>query len=67
MKTTTPMTTTLFEEWKRKKMMEKEAQLAAKQAERAKNDRMRYCIVIGMNSLIASMQIDMSVYYEDNL
>lgn len=38
------MTTTLFEEWKRKKMMEKEAQLAAKQAERAKNDRMRYCI-----------------------
>jgi hypothetical protein len=40
-KTSTPMTTALFEEWKKKKMLEKEAQLAAKQAERVKNDRMR--------------------------
>lgn len=38
--TTTPMTTELFLQWKNKKVEEKEAGLAALQAERAKNDRM---------------------------
>ncbi|ONK67849.1 uncharacterized protein A4U43_C05F4420 [Asparagus officinalis] len=38
--TTTPMTPELFYQWKKKKMEEREAGLAAKQAERAKNDRM---------------------------
>ncbi|OMO81060.1 hypothetical protein COLO4_23774 [Corchorus olitorius] len=36
----TPMTTELFMQWKKKKVDEREASLAAKQAERAKNDRM---------------------------
>ncbi|KAK9059773.1 hypothetical protein SSX86_020480 [Deinandra increscens subsp. villosa] len=39
-KTTTPMTTDLFMSWKKKKLDEKEAGLAAQRAERAKNDRM---------------------------
>ncbi|KAI3734810.1 hypothetical protein L6452_14289 [Arctium lappa] len=39
-KTTTPMTTDLFMDWKKKKMDEKEAGLAAQRADRAKNDRM---------------------------
>ncbi|GKA05189.1 zinc finger CCCH domain-containing protein 11-like protein [Tanacetum coccineum] len=39
-KTTTPMTTDLFLEWKRKKMEARDAGLAAQRAERAKNDRM---------------------------
>ncbi|KAI3751407.1 hypothetical protein L2E82_22493 [Cichorium intybus] len=39
-KTTTPMTTELFMEWKRKKVEERDAGLAAQRAERAKNDRM---------------------------
>ncbi|KAJ0987699.1 hypothetical protein J5N97_006055 [Dioscorea zingiberensis] len=38
--TTTPMTPELFMQWKKKKMEEREAGLAAKQAERANNDRM---------------------------
>ncbi|ONK62404.1 uncharacterized protein A4U43_C07F3520 [Asparagus officinalis] len=38
--TTTPMTPELFYQWKKKKMEERDAGLAAKQAERAKNDRM---------------------------
>lgn len=38
----TPMTTELFFEWKRKRTEEIEAGLAAQRAERAKNDRMRY-------------------------
>ncbi|KAF3433827.1 hypothetical protein FNV43_RR24930 [Rhamnella rubrinervis] len=38
--TTTPMTTELFFQWKKKKMEERDAGLAAQQAERAKNDRM---------------------------
>ncbi|KAM0953251.1 putative transcription factor C3H family [Dioscorea sansibarensis] len=38
--TTTPMTPELFMQWKKKKMDEREAGLAAMQAERAKNDRM---------------------------
>lgn len=42
MKTTTPMSTELFLQWKKKKVDEREASLAAQQAERAKNDRMRY-------------------------
>jgi len=35
------MTPALFMEWKRKKIAERDAGLAASQAERAKNDRMR--------------------------
>lgn len=38
--TTTPMTPELFYQWKKKRMDEREAGIAAKQAERAKNDRM---------------------------
>ncbi|KAK9123770.1 hypothetical protein Sjap_013372 [Stephania japonica] len=38
--TSTMMTTDLFMQWKKKKMEEKEAGLAAQRAERAKNDRM---------------------------
>ncbi|KAL9270409.1 Zinc finger CCCH domain-containing protein [Drosera capensis] len=38
--TTTPLTTELFMQWKKKKMEEREAGLAAGKAERAKNDRM---------------------------
>lgn len=41
-KTTTPMTPELFFQWKKKKMDERDAGLAAQQAERAKNDRMRF-------------------------
>ncbi|KAK9070478.1 hypothetical protein SSX86_010880 [Deinandra increscens subsp. villosa] len=40
LKTTTPMTTDLFLEWKRKKVEQRESGLAAQRAERAKNDRM---------------------------
>ncbi|XP_022988591.1 zinc finger CCCH domain-containing protein 11-like [Cucurbita maxima] len=39
-KTTTPITPELFFQWKKKKMNERDAGLAAQQAERAKNDRM---------------------------
>ncbi|XP_022989076.1 zinc finger CCCH domain-containing protein 11-like [Cucurbita maxima] len=39
-KTTTPITPELFFQWKKKKMDERDAGLAAQQAERAKNDRM---------------------------
>lgn len=38
------MTTELFFQWKKKKMEERDAGLAAQQAERAKNDRMRFLI-----------------------
>lgn len=38
--TTTPMTPELFAAWKKKKIAERDAGLAAKMAERAKNDRM---------------------------
>ncbi|KAL8129776.1 hypothetical protein V2J09_018931 [Rumex salicifolius] len=38
--TTTPLTPDLFMEWKKKKMDERDAGLAAQRAERAKNDRM---------------------------
>lgn len=41
LKTATQMTPALFMEWKRKKIAERDAGLAASQAERAKNDRMR--------------------------
>ncbi|KAG4913363.1 hypothetical protein JHK82_053945 [Glycine max] len=40
--TTTPMTPELFMQWKKKKMEEREANLGAQQAERAKNVRMSY-------------------------
>ncbi|KAL6980420.1 hypothetical protein U1Q18_022061 [Sarracenia purpurea var. burkii] len=39
-KTSTPITPELFLQWKTKKMEEREAGLAARRAERAKNDRM---------------------------
>lgn len=39
-KSVTPITPDLFAEWKRNKINEREEQLAAKKAERAKNDRM---------------------------
>lgn len=52
--TTTPMTTELFFQWKKKKMEERDAGLAAQQAERAKNDRMR--LITPFNpSFIANM------------
>lgn len=38
--TTTPMTPELFFHWKKKKIEERDANMAAQQAERAKNDRM---------------------------
>ncbi|BFG36050.1 hypothetical protein CerSpe_223240 [Prunus speciosa] len=38
--TSTPMTPELFMQWKKKKMAERDAGLAAQMAERAKNDRM---------------------------
>uniref|UniRef100_A0A7N0TLN2 C3H1-type domain-containing protein n=1 Tax=Kalanchoe fedtschenkoi TaxID=63787 RepID=A0A7N0TLN2_KALFE len=38
--TTTPMTPELFYQWKKKKVDEKEAGIAAQRADRAKNDRM---------------------------
>ncbi|KAE8099513.1 hypothetical protein FH972_017491 [Carpinus fangiana] len=38
--TSTPMTSELFIQWKKKKIAERDAGLAAQQAERAKNDRM---------------------------
>ncbi|XP_015970011.1 zinc finger CCCH domain-containing protein 21 [Arachis duranensis] len=38
--TTTPMTPELFMQWKKKKIEERDANLALQQAERAKNDRM---------------------------
>lgn len=38
--TSTPMTPELFMQWKKKKIAERDASLAAKMAERAKNDRM---------------------------
>ncbi|KAK4281437.1 hypothetical protein QN277_012931 [Acacia crassicarpa] len=40
LKTTTPMTPELFMQWKKKKIVERDANLAEQQAERAKNDRM---------------------------
>eukprot|EP00252_Welwitschia_mirabilis_P006662 TRINITY_DN1754_c0_g1_i1.p1 TRINITY_DN1754_c0_g1~~TRINITY_DN1754_c0_g1_i1.p1 ORF type:complete len:363 (+),score=104.98 TRINITY_DN1754_c0_g1_i1:130-1218(+) len=39
-KTSTPLTAELFYEWKRKKTQARDDELAAKRAERAKNDRM---------------------------
>eukprot|EP00250_Pteridium_aquilinum_P005020 c15184_g2_i1 orf=92-796(+) len=39
-KSVTPLTPELFAEWKRKKISEREEKLAAKRAERAKDDRM---------------------------
>nr|XP_016447314.1 PREDICTED: zinc finger CCCH domain-containing protein 11-like [Nicotiana tabacum]XP_016447315.1 PREDICTED: zinc finger CCCH domain-containing protein 11-like [Nicotiana tabacum] len=38
----TPLTPELFMKWKKKKMEEREANLAKLRADRAKNDRMRY-------------------------
>lgn len=40
------MTSELFFEWKKKKIEEREASLSAMQAERAKNDRMRYVTML---------------------
>lgn len=44
------MTTDLFMDWKKMKMDEKEAGLAAQRAERAKNDRMRFVCFFLMNT-----------------
>ena len=40
------MTPELFMAWKKKKMSERDAGLAALWAERAKNDRMRYILYV---------------------
>lgn len=40
------MTPELFIEWKKKKIAERDAGLAAQMAERAKNDRMRYILFV---------------------
>lgn len=45
------MTTELFFQWKKKKMEERDAGLAAQQAERAKNDRMRFLISCMLHSV----------------
>lgn len=47
--TCTPMTTDLFMQWRKKKTEEKEAGLAVQRAERAKNDRMRFCSFHGLH------------------
>lgn len=44
--TSTPMTPELFLEWKKKKMAARDAGLAAEMAERAKNDRRRYYLML---------------------
>lgn len=49
------MTTELFMQWKKKKMAEREAGLAAEMAERAKNDRMR-CVLFPTFSNLCSPQ-----------
>lgn len=41
----TQITTEIFNQWKKKKLDEKEAGLALSRAERAKNDRMRYFVI----------------------
>lgn len=43
------MTTDLFMQWRKKKTEEKEAGMAAQRAERAKNDRMRFCSFHGLH------------------
>lgn len=50
--TCTPMTTELFMQWRNKKTEEKEAGLAAQRADRAKNDRMRFCLFHLLNLVI---------------
>lgn len=47
------MTPELFMQWKKKKMAERDAGLAAQMAERAKNDRMR-CVLFPMFSNVCS-------------
>jgi hypothetical protein len=43
------MTLELFMQWKKKKIAERDAGLAAQQAERAKNDRMRYTLSLSLS------------------
>ena len=42
------MTPELFMQWKKKKIAERDAGLAAQQAERAKNDCMRYTLSLSL-------------------
>lgn len=58
----TPMTPELFMEWKKKKMAERDAGLAAQQAERAKNDRMSGRELFLSN---ASLFVDDAEAYEE--
>lgn len=50
------MTPELFFQWKKKKMEERDAGLAAQQAERAKNDRMRF-----LNLLFVSLKLRITI------
>ena len=45
------MTPELFMQWKKKKIAERDAGLASQQAERAKNDRMRYTLSLSLSYL----------------
>lgn len=58
----TPMTPDLFMQWKQKKIDERDASLAAKQADRAKNDRMSGRELFLAN---ASLFVDDDEAYED--
>lgn len=57
------MTPELFMQWKKKKIEERDAGLAAQMAERAKNDRMRYlslfslhqCLYVLINGCLCSI------------
>ncbi|KAF6172285.1 hypothetical protein GIB67_024907 [Kingdonia uniflora] len=60
--TTTPMTTELFMQWKKKKQDEREVGLAVQQAERAKNDRMSGRELFLSN---ASLFVDDAEAYEE--
>ena len=46
------MTPELFMQWKKKKIAERDAGLASQQAERAKNDRMRYTLSLSLSPLL---------------
>ncbi|KAJ7977024.1 Zinc finger CCCH domain-containing protein 11 [Quillaja saponaria] len=59
--TSTPMTPELFFQWKKKKMEERDAGLAAQMAERAKNDRMSGCELFLSDS---SLFVDDAEAYE---
>ncbi|KAH1195182.1 Zinc finger CCCH domain-containing protein 11 [Glycine max] len=64
--TTTPMTPELFMQWKKKKMEEREANLGAQQAERAKNVRMRYAILLHNRQREANLCLTMLACFVDD-